>query len=129
MLLRSRSLCLLLLLAPLFAMKAVGAEGPPIKIDVKWDKVLSVSKTVPTILYIGTPKTKRGAPLHDPMLSAIKDLGADYVRYAPCNLYPRLSIAELEPPGKTSTSWDFSLIDPYTEDAFRPSMAIPLNCL
>ena len=56
---------------------------------------MRVSKTIPTILYIGTPKTKRGAPLHDPMLNAIKELGADDVRYAPCNLYPRLSIAEL----------------------------------
>jgi hypothetical protein len=95
------------------------AEEPPVKVDVHWDKVIRVSKTVPTILYIGTPLTKRGAPLHDPMLKAIKDLGADDVRYAPCNLYPRLSIAELEPPTQTSTSWDFSLIDPYTEDAMQ----------
>ncbi len=124
---RSRTLCFLFLLSPLFAMQAAGADAPPVKIDVKWDKVLRVSKTVPTILYIGTPKTKRGAPLHDPMLSAIKDLGADYVRYAPCNLYPRLSIAELEPPTKTSTSWDFSLIDPYTEDAFKAINGHPVE--
>jgi hypothetical protein len=109
----------LLLLGLLALPLAVLAEEPPVKVDIHWEKVIRVSKTVPTLLYIGTPLTKRGAPLHDPMLKAIKDLGADDIRYAPCNLYPRLSIAELEPPTKTSTSWDFSLIDPYTEDAMQ----------
>jgi len=103
----------LFLSLPLFiVICGIGAEEPPVRIDVHWDKVVRVSKTIPTILYIGTPKTKRGSPLHDPMLKAIQELGADDVRYAPCNLYPRLSIAELEPPTKTSTSWDFSRLIP-----------------
>jgi hypothetical protein len=112
-----RAFCIFLSFLSFITLSGMGAQEPPVKIDVHWDKVVRVSKTIPTILYIGTPKTKRGAPLHDPMLNAIRELGADDVRYAPCNLYPRLSIAELEPPTKTSTSWDFSLIDPYTEDA------------
>ena len=122
-----RRLSLLLLLPLSIAGIAWGREDAAVRLDVKWDKVLRVSKTIPTILYIGTPKTKRGAPLHDPMLKAIKDLGGDNVRYAPCNLYPRLSVAELEPPTKTSTSWDFSLIDPYTEDAFEALKGHPVE--
>ena len=43
------------------------------------------------------------------------------------NLLPRLSIAELEPPTKTSTSWDFSQIDPYTEDAFKAINGHPVE--
>lgn len=120
-------LCFVVLLSSFCAFKPARAEEPTVKLDVKWGNVLRVSRTTPTILYIGTPKTKRGAPLHDPMLKAIKDLGADYVRYAPCNLYPRLSVAELEPPTKTSTSWDFSLIDPYTEDAFAAINGHPVE--
>ena len=112
-----RGQILFFLLVLCTAWTGVGADEPPIKAELPWDKVIRVQKTVPTLLYIGTPLTKRGAPLHDPMLKSIRDLGADDLRYAPCNLYPRLSIAELEPPTKTSTSWDFSLIDPYTEDA------------
>ncbi len=112
-----RGQILFFLLVLCTAWTGVGADEPPIKAELHWDKVIRVQKTVPTLLYIGTPLTKRGAPLHDPMLKSIRDLGADDLRYAPCNLYPRLSIAELEPPTKTSTSWDFSLIDPYTEDA------------
>lgn len=119
--------CVLVLLPLLMGGLVFCAEESPVKVDVNWGKVVRVSKTVPTILYIGTPKTKPGSLLHDPMLKAIKELGADDVRYAPCNLYPRLSIAELEPPGKTSTSWDFSAIDPYTEDAFRATDGHPIE--
>ena len=125
MLRRSNSMCLLFSI--LLASGALNAQEAPVKVDVKWNKVIRVSKTAPTILYIGTPKTKPGAPLHDPMLNAIRDLGADFVRYAPCNLYPRLSVAELEPPTRTSTSWDFSLIDPYTEDAFKALSGHPVE--
>jgi hypothetical protein len=123
----ARTYCFLLPLPLLIALRGVGAEEPPVKVDVHWDKVVRESKTVPTVLFLGTPKTKRGSPLHDPMLNAIKELGADDVRYAPCNLYPRLSIAELEPPTKTSTSWDFSLIDPYTEDAMSTLDGHPIE--
>src|SRR5579872_5930132 len=103
------------------------AEDPPVKVDVHWDKVIRVSKTIPTFLYLGVPLAKRGAPLHDAILNAIKDLGADDVRYVPCNNCPRLAIAELEPPGKTTTSWDFSQIDPYTEDAMRALNGHPVE--
>lgn len=109
------------------ALSAIGADESPLKVEVHWGKVIRIAKTAPTVLYIGTPLTKRGAPLHDPMLKAIRELGADDVRYAPCNLYPRLSVAELEPPTPTSTSWDFSLIDPYTEDAFQAINGHPIE--
>ena len=44
------------------------------------------------------------------------DLQADYVRYVPWLPYPRLGVAELEPPANGKTSWDFSAIDPMTID-------------
>jgi hypothetical protein len=46
----------------------------------------------------------------------VKDLGAEYVRYAVWLPYPKLAVAELEPPTAQKTSWDFSLIDPMTRD-------------
>ncbi len=81
--------CFFLALSLSFAFGVIGAEEPPVKVDVHWDKVVRVSKTIPTILYIATPKTQRGAPLHDVLLNSVKDLGADDVRYAPCNFFPR----------------------------------------
>ena len=47
---------------------------------------------------------------------AVKELGADYVRYVPWLPYPKLAVAELEPPTPQTTSWDFRLIDPMTKD-------------
>jgi hypothetical protein len=92
---------------------------PPVRVTVEWHKVVRVSSTYPSILYIATPKSARGSPLREPMLRAINELGADYVRYSPCNDYPHLTIAELQPPGKHSTSWDFSNVDPMTKDAIN----------
>jgi len=59
---------------------------------------------------------QRGSPVHDNAFKALRDLGADYVRYVPWLPYPRLGVAELEPPKDGSTSWDFSAIDPLTID-------------
>ena len=38
------------------------------------------------------------------------------MRYVPWLPYPKLGVAELEPPADGKTSWDFSLIDPMMED-------------
>jgi hypothetical protein len=54
--------------------------------------------------------------VHDNAFKALHDLGADYVRYVPWLPYPRLGVAELEPPKDGKTFWDFSLIDPMTID-------------
>ncbi len=59
---------------------------------------------------------RRGSPIHDQAFDAIRQLGADYVRYVPWLPYPQLGVAELEPPTATGTSWNFNLIDPMTKD-------------
>jgi hypothetical protein len=89
-----------------------GAE----KIDVQWSRVERVSKTTPTLQVVVNPPLRRGSAIHDRVFAELKNLGADYVRYVPWVPYPRLGVAELEPPGPEKTSWDFSLIDPMTID-------------
>jgi hypothetical protein len=83
---------------------------------VDWDKVVRVSNTTPTLQVVVNPPLRRGSPIHDRAFKAIRDLGCDYVRYGPWLPYPRLGVAELEPPANGKTSWDFSLIDPMTLD-------------
>ena len=62
----------------------------------------------------------RGAPLHDQIFQRVKDLEADDVRYTGAGyVYPHLGVPELDPPSSTKTSWDFSLIDPVTEDVMK----------
>jgi len=86
------------------------------KLTVNWDKQVIVSKTIPTLQVVVNPPLRRGASIHDASFKALKDLGCEYVRFVPWLPYPRLGVAELEPPTDKTTSWDFSLIDPITID-------------
>jgi Glycosyl hydrolases family 39 len=86
------------------------------KIDIDWNKVVLVSKSTPTLQVVTNPMLNPGAPIHDGSFSALKALGADYVRYVPWLPYPKVAVAELDPPTKDKTSWDFTYIDPVTKD-------------
>lgn len=90
---------------------------PDLKVD--WSKTIVVSKTTPTLQVVVNPELNRGAKLHDGSFAALKMLGADYVRYVPWLPYPRQAVAELEPPTKEKTSWDFRYIDPTLEDFMK----------
>src|SRR5882762_10360482 len=92
------------------------AAEPVGKVTATWDKVTRVSQTTPTLQVVVNPPLRRGTPVHDNTFKALRDLQADYVRYVPWLPYPKLGVAELEPPKDGKTSWDFSLIDPMTID-------------
>ena len=102
------------LLIAMLAPVALHSQEPGLKID--WDKVTVVSKSTPTLQVVVNPPLRPGEPLGAAAYKAVKELGADYVRYVPWLPYPRLAVAELEPPTPEKTSWDFSLIDPMTKD-------------
>ena len=91
-----------------------GQAVPALKIQ--WDKTVVVSRSTPTLQVVVNPPLRPGQPLGEAAYKAVKELGADYVRYVPWLPYPRLAVAELEPPTPQKTSWDFSLIDPMTKD-------------
>jgi len=117
-----------------FAVVALGAMalGPAraqdstAKLTVPWDKVVRVSKTTPTLQVVVNPPLRRGSPVHDGAFESLRDLQADYVRYVPWLPYPRLGVAELEPPKDGKTSWDFSLIDPMTIDFLEATKGHPV---
>ena len=92
------------------------AQEKPVPITVHWDKVLRVSQTTPTLQVVVNPPLQRGTAIHDNVYKSLLDLQADYVRYVPWLPYPKLGVAELDPPTNGKTSWDFSLIDPMTID-------------
>jgi hypothetical protein len=91
-------------------------QDKPAEITVHWDKVTRVSQTTPTLQVVVNPLLERGTPIHDNVFKALHDLGADYVRYVPWLPYPKLGVAELDPPEGGKTSWDFTKIDPLTID-------------
>ena len=88
----------------------------PIALTVHWDRTVVVSRSTPTLQVVVNPPLRPAQPLAGPSFQAVKDLGADYVRYVPWLPYPRLAVAELEPPAPGHTSWDFSLIDPMMKE-------------
>ncbi len=96
---------------------AVSLHGQPApKLTIDWDKTTVVSRSTPTLQVVVNPPLRPGEPLGVASYKAVKELGADYVRYVPWLPYPKLAVAELEPPTAQKTSWDFSLIDPMTKD-------------
>lgn len=99
----------LLLLSPAFA------QAPDV-VSIDWNQTIRVSRSTPTLQVVVNPMLERGSPIHDGSFAALKALGADYVRYVPWLPYPKLAVAELQPPTAEGTSWDFALIDPMTKD-------------
>jgi hypothetical protein len=107
----------------LFGAAAVLAAAP-VKID--WNKVVRESKTTATLQVVVNPPLRRGSAIHDRTFEELRKLGADYVRYVPWLPYPKLAVAELEPPANDKTSWDFSLIDPMTVDFLKATEGHPV---
>lgn len=91
-------------------------QDQPAAVSVHWEKTIRVFQTTPTLQVVVNPPLQRGTGVHDNAFKALHDLGADYVRYVPWLPYPKLGVAELDPPNNGNTSWDFSLIDPMTID-------------
>jgi hypothetical protein len=101
-------------------------RGQKDSLTVDWDKTQGISKSVATLQVVVNPPLRRGSSIHDAAFTALEALGCDYVRYVPWLPYPRLAVAELQPPADQKTSWDFSLIDPMTLDFLHATKGHPV---
>ena len=103
-----RSRCYVATVMLLCAISPVASAqvGKPVKVSVDWTKTLTVSRTTPTLMVQVHPLLRRGSAIHETAFNAIKGLGAHYVRYHGQSFWPRLVVAELEPPTEQKTSWD-----------------------
>jgi hypothetical protein len=108
------------------SVSAFAQEQVPGTVTIHWDKTIVTSRSTPTLQIVVNPMTEPGSPIHDATFQALKDLGADYVRYVPWLPYPRLAVAELEPPAAGKTSWDFTRIDPMTKDFLAATQGHPV---
>ena len=102
------------LIAVLACQQPALAQVPPLSIN--WKKTVMLSRSFPTLQVVVNPMLRKGSPIYEASFSALRNLGAEYVRYGAWYPYPRLSVAELEPPDNKRAYWDFSLIDPMTID-------------
>jgi hypothetical protein len=81
-------------------------------LTIHWNSTTVINQTTPTLQIVVNPHLLPGDPLGIAALNAVHTLGPDYVRFQGWIPYPKLAVAELQPPTRQSTSWDFSLIDP-----------------
>ena len=75
----------------------------PAKVTVLWDRVVAISKTSVSPLVVSNPLLTRSSPIHAAVFSALRDLRADDVNYLAWFPYPKLGVAELQPPGDGKT--------------------------
>jgi hypothetical protein len=107
-------------------LQTVSFASDQVKIAPEWGNVTYTSKTAISIEVCLEPPMRRGSPIHDQLFKALRDLHADYARYAPWFPYPRLAVPELEPSRDGKTSWDFSLLDPITADFVEATEGHPI---
>lgn len=84
----------------------------PVRVSINWQRTVIVSRSTPTFQAVVGPLLRSSSPFYKDHFKAIKDLGANYVRYQWWLSYPRLAVAELRPPTAKHTYWNFSLLDP-----------------
>jgi hypothetical protein len=111
---RKRATLASVLLLAALAVTAQSQTAPP-SFSIQWSDTVSISRSTPTLPVVVNPMLRPGSPIFAGSFAAVKDLGADYVRYVPWLPYPKLAVAELQPPTPRGTSWDFSIIDPMTK--------------
>lgn len=121
----SSSLALLLFGLASLPLRVLSASTPPV-VTADWGKVLLESRTTPSLQVVVNPPLLRGSDIHKAAFQALEELGADFVRYVPWLPYPKLSVAELEPPAGGKTSWDFTLIDPTMIDFMHATRGHPV---
>ena len=107
-----------LLLAVTLPAVAQQTSAPP-TVSIDWSHTAGVTRTTITLQVVENPPLRRGSPIHDAAWANLEALHTDETRLALWYPYPRLAVAELTRPTATSTSWNFSDIDPIVDDFFR----------
>jgi len=105
-----------LIIGAVFAQSLIPVYGQNKRVTINWDKTIIVSRTTPTLQVVYNPMLRPGSPIHDGTFEALKNLGADYVRYVPWFPYPKAAVVELKAPTKDQTFWDFTYADPAMDD-------------
>lgn len=95
----------------LITAQAIAQPTPQPVLHIDWNKTTHVSKTTSTLQLVENPMVRPSSPIHKQTFAALRNLTADYVRYVPWFPYPKMAVAELKPPTKETTSWDFTWLD------------------
>ncbi|CAF1269332.1 unnamed protein product [Rotaria sp. Silwood1] len=71
----------------------------PILIEVNWSQYGFLLHTIPSLQIVTNPLvTAEFSPIHKQVFDNLAQLNAEYVRYAAWYPYPKMAVAELDPP-------------------------------
>jgi hypothetical protein len=115
-----------LILASFILLNCCKSDKSIYNVSISWEKVITKSKTSLSIQVCPEPPMRRGHPASKNIYNALRDIKINYARLQPWYPFPRLSVAELEPPKESKTYWDFSVIDPIVLDFFEASEGRPV---
>ena len=89
-----------------------GAASTEKGLVIHWNQTTATLNTKATLQVVVNPRLQSGQPLGSAAFAALAALGPEDTRFQAWIPYPKLAVAELQPPTSQVTSWDFSLIDP-----------------
>ena len=95
-------------------------------ITPKWHKTTIEVRTDLSIQVCVEPPLRGNSPIKRRLFNSLRTFHSNYARLHFWYPYPRLAVAELEPPGNGETHWDFSLIDPIVESFYTASEGRPV---
>jgi hypothetical protein len=106
------------LIVLLFALIAVTLQQS--NVTINWDKIVCRSVTQPTYQLVSNPLTTAYSKIRKQVYQNIADLATEMGRFALWFPYPKLVVAELDPPNcsaaQRKTSWNFTYMDPMMKD-------------
>ena len=79
-----------------------GVFTAPYLVSVDWSSVAAISRLRPTLQIVPNPMSYPGSPVHDAVWGSLQTLNASNVRLQLWLPYPRMSVAELEPPSRAA---------------------------
>jgi hypothetical protein len=98
---------------------SLAQTSPPAKLSVDWKTITGTTRTTITLQVVENPPLRPGSSIHDAAWANLASLHTDMTRLALWYPYPRLAVAELQPPTPANTSWNFDAIDPIVTDFFQ----------
>ncbi|KZP30042.1 hypothetical protein FIBSPDRAFT_1038407 [Athelia psychrophila] len=91
-------------------------------ISVDWSNVLLTSKTTTTLQVVVNPLLLDNSSVAANVWQSLNSVSADYVRFVPWFLYPKLFVPEIDAPVNNAsgcfTGWDFSYADQFVKGFF-----------
>lgn len=121
-----RAWCLVFAGAVLMGIVGAAEAGDVPEYQPNWTKTATIAKTTLAMEVCVEPPMRREKETHDPLYHTLSDLQGDYSRLAFWFPYPKLAVAELEPPTIDKVSWDFTLLDPIVIDFMKAANGRPV---